>query len=77
MLIVGHVEWCRPKKGPIERTQFKVVGATCEVQKNNFGVYGGNHITTLEEENVHHESKVAMTLESRQCFQMHLVKNIL
>ncbi len=33
MLIVGHVEWCRAKKGPIERTQFKVVGATCEVQK--------------------------------------------
>jgi hypothetical protein len=44
--------------------------------KDNFGVYGGNHITTLEEENVHHERKVAMTLESRQCFQMH-VKNIL
>jgi hypothetical protein len=33
VLIVGHVEWCRAKKGPIERTQFKVVGATCEVQK--------------------------------------------
>jgi hypothetical protein len=33
VLIVGHVEWCSAKKGPIERTQFKVVGATCEVQK--------------------------------------------
>ncbi len=33
MLIVGHVEWCRAKKGPIERKRFKVVGATCEVQK--------------------------------------------
>ncbi len=33
MLIVGHVEWCHAKKGPIERTRFKVVGTTCEVQK--------------------------------------------
>jgi hypothetical protein len=30
---VDCVEWCHAKKGPIERTQFKVVGATCEVQK--------------------------------------------
>ncbi len=31
MLIVGHVEWCHAEKGPIERTGFKVVGATCEL----------------------------------------------
>jgi hypothetical protein len=73
----GHVEWCHAKKGPIERTQFKVVGATCGVQKITLECMEEITLQQLEDENVHHESKVAMTLESRQCFQMHLVKNIL
>ncbi len=30
---VDCVEWCHAKQGPIERTQFKVVDATCEVRK--------------------------------------------